>query len=146
MLAPSVLALEPGQAVYVGGSAAVMPETAGTLDTSSPTALLFHYKKPDGSAGQISIEYARVKSASSSREVLHQLGVAPTIAAGLIAAREHRYFLTVTWTDPAGFAQVVQLEVRRQEQQPLLAVLHARMPPPVCPACARPPFNPGVSR
>jgi len=130
-------ALEPNQAVYIGGSAAVAPDTAGTLDTTSPAALVFRFKKSDGTAGEIGIDYASIRSVTPHSEVTHRLGVAPAIAVGLLAARQRRYFVTITWTDPGGIPEVVQMEVARRDQQPLVAVIHARMPR-MCPAAAKP--------
>jgi CDP-diacylglycerol--glycerol-3-phosphate 3-phosphatidyltransferase len=78
--------LEPNEAVYIGGSAAVTPDTVGTLDTTSPAALIFRFKKPDGTPGEISTTYASITNVQPSNEVTHHLGVAPAIAVGLLAA------------------------------------------------------------
>lgn len=128
-------ALEHNQAVYEGGSAAIPVGSLGTFDTSLPTTLLLHFAAPGGAPVQIAIDYASMKTAQPSRQVAHRLGVAPAIAVGLLAAREHRYFLTLTWTDPSGIAQVAVLEVPRNDQAPLLAVIRARMPR-LCPSQA----------
>jgi len=127
---PHVWALESNQAVYIGGSTAVAADTAGSLDTTSPTTLFFRYAKPDGTPGQIGIDYAAIKTAYPSKEVTHHLGVAPAITVGLLAARQRRFFLTLTWTDAAGIGQAAKLEVSKRNQDPLLAVIRARMPHP----------------
>lgn len=126
--ASPAFALEPNQAVYIGGSAAVAPDTIGTLDTTSPKALVFQFKQPDGAAAQITIDYLHIRNVSATNEVTHHLGVAPAIAVGLLAARQRRYFLTITWTDEAGIAQAAQIEVAKRQQQPLATVIRARMP------------------
>jgi hypothetical protein len=126
----AAFALEPNQAVYIGGSVAIPGDTPGRMDTSSPMTLLFHYKKPDGTAGQIGVDYAAIKTAYPGDEVTHHLGVAPAIAVGLIAARRRRYFVTLTWTDEKGISQAAQIEISKHDQQPLLAVIRARMPRP----------------
>jgi hypothetical protein len=120
-------ALEPNQAVYIGGSAAVAPDTVGTVDTTSPTALVFNFKEPDGATAQIAIDYTHIRNICATNEVTHHLGVAPAIAVGLLAVRQRRYFLTITWTDDAGVAQAVEIEVAKREQQPLATVIRARM-------------------
>lgn len=130
----SLLAIEPNHAVYIGGSAAVAPDTIGTLDTTAPAALVFRFTKPDHTAGEVAINYASIKTVQPTNEVMHHLGVAPAIAVGLLAARKHRYFITVTWNDTAGVAQVVQIEVSRRDQNALVAVIRARMPHPCQPA------------
>jgi phosphatidylglycerophosphate synthase len=127
LIALPASALEPNQAVYIGGSAAVAPDTVGTLDTTSPTALVFHFKQPNGGAGQVAIDYTHIRNVSATNEVTHHLGVAPAIAVGLLAVRQRRYFLTITWTDEAGIAQAAQIEVAKREQQPLATVIRARM-------------------
>jgi len=131
------LALEHNQAVYIGGSAPLAPDSTAIVDTASPSTLLLHYRNPDGSLGQVAIDYASIRSAQPTKEVTHHLGVAPAIAVGLMAARQHRYFLTLTWTDAAGAAQVVILETSRRDQDSLLAVIRVRMPHP-CPGPASP--------
>jgi CDP-diacylglycerol--glycerol-3-phosphate 3-phosphatidyltransferase len=141
LIALPASALEPDQAVYIGGSAAVVPDTVGALDTSSPTTLFFHYQKPDGTAGEIGIQYAAIKTAWPSNEVTHHLGVAPAIAVGLLAPRRRRYFITLTWVDEGGIAQAAQLEISKHVQQPVMAVIRARMPQPCQRAstpCVRP--------
>jgi len=141
LMASPAHALDPNQAVYIGGSASVTPDTLGTLDTTSPTALLFRFKQPDGAAAQVSINYGGVHTVNASNEVTHHLGVAPAIAVGLLAARQRRYFVTLTWTDEAGVAQAAQIEVPRREQQPLVTLIRARMPQrcaPLQPPCSRP--------
>lgn len=130
LIALPASALEPNQTAYVGGSAAVAPETVGALDTSSPTTLFFRYQKPDGTAGEIGIHYAAIKTAWPSNEVTHHLGVAPAIAVGLLAPRRRRYFITLTWVDEGGIAQAAQLEIPKHAQQPIMAVIRARMPQP----------------
>ena len=141
LIASPALALEPNQAVYIGGSAAIAPDTLGTLDTTSPTALVFHFKQPDGAAGQVAINYSGIRTVNGRNEVTHHLGVAPAIAVGLLAARQRRYFVTLTWTDEAGVAQAAEIEVPRREQQPLVTLIRARMPQrcvPSQPACSQP--------
>jgi hypothetical protein len=128
--ATQALALDHNQAVYIGGSAAVGSDTPGALDTTSPTTLFFRYRNPDGTAGQIGIDYAAIRNAYMANEATHHLGVAPAIAVGLLAARRHRHFVTITWADPAGIAQVAEIEVSGQDQTSLMAVLRARMRPP----------------
>jgi hypothetical protein len=95
---------------------------------TSSAALVFHFKQSDGAAAQIAIDYAQIRNICATNEVTHHLGVAPAIAVGLLAARQRRYFLTITWTDEAGIAQAVQIEVAKREQQPLATVIRARMP------------------
>ena len=128
--ATQALALDHNQAVYIGGSAAVGSDTPGALDTTSPTTLFFRYRNPDGTAGQIGIDYAAIRNAYMANEATHHLGVAPAIAVGLLAARRHRHFVTITWADPADIAQVAEIEVSGQDQTSLMAVLRARMRPP----------------
>jgi hypothetical protein len=135
------LALEPGQAVYIGGSAAIAADTPGTMDTTSSPTLFFRYKKPDGNVGDIGIDYSAIKTAYANNEVRHHLGVAPAIAVGLLAARQRRYFVTLAWTDKEGTPQAAKIEISKRDQDTLMAVIHARMPQPCqrTPSpCARP--------
>lgn len=128
LIASPALALDPNQALYIGGSPAIAPDTLGTLDTTQPTALIFHVKQPDGAARELAIKYSSIHTVDARNEVTHHLGVAPAIAVGLLAARQRRYFITLTWTDEAGVAQAAEIEVPRREQQPLLTIIRARMP------------------
>ena len=141
LVSSPALALDSRQAAYIGGSAAITPETVGTFDTTSPTELIFHFKQPDGAAGQLAINYSGIHTVDARNEVTHHLGVAPAIAVGLLAARQRRYFVTVTWTDEAGVAQAAELEVSKRQQQPLVTIIRARMPQrcaPSQPPCSRP--------
>jgi uncharacterized protein YcfJ len=46
----------------------VARDTAGVLDTTSPSALEFEYRKPDGSAGKIEMQYADIVSIEPTQE------------------------------------------------------------------------------
>jgi phosphatidylglycerophosphate synthase len=129
LMAPhSAWAIEPGQAMYTGGTAAIAQDNMGVLDFASPKALVFRYKKPDGMPGELDVDYTKLNSFEYRNEVTHHLGVLPAIAVGLVAARQRRYFFSISYTDETGAAQVAIFEVAKRDQPAVMAVLHARSP------------------
>ena len=121
-------AMEPGQAGYAGGTAGIATGTFGVLDTTSPTLLIFKLKKPDGTPGQIEIEYKNIRNFESRNEVAHHLGVLPAIAVVLAAPRVRRYFFTINYADSGDAVQVAIFEVSKRDQPAVLAILRARGP------------------
>jgi hypothetical protein len=125
MAAPA-FAVQPGQAGYEGGTAAVARDTVGSFDLTSPTTLVFQFHRADGGSGQIAIDYAKVRSYEYQDEVTHHLGLLPAIGVGLVTHRERRYTFTITYGDSADVAQVAIFEVAKTDETAFRAVLHAR--------------------
>ncbi len=121
-------AIEPGQVAYVGGTAAVASNTIGTLDTMSPTTLIFEYKGPNGTPGQIDIKYESIRSFEYRNDVRHHLGVLPAIAVGLLAARQRTYTFSISYADSSEAVQVAIFDVAKRDQPAILQVLRARDP------------------
>ena len=121
-------AVEAGHAVYTGGSMSVGKDTAGALDTTSPTALVFKFAGTGGGSGEFGIDYASMRAFEYHDEVAHHLGVLPLIAVGLVVSRERRYFFTITYADSSAVTQVAIFEVSRSDVAALKALLQARAP------------------
>lgn len=122
------LAVEPGHAAYVGGTTGVAQDTEGTLDTTSTTALIFRYNGANGLPGEIPIDYDAMRNFDATDEVTHHLGVLPAIGVGMVAHRQRRYLLTITYTDGSNAVQVAIFEVARKDQPTLAAIIVARSP------------------
>jgi hypothetical protein len=102
-----VLAVENGQAMYVGGSApGVNAGVAGKLDTTSETALIFEY-----SGNKLEIPYSAIQSFEYSREVTRHLGALPMVAVGMFKMQSHRHFLCISYRDSNSVEQAIVLEV-----------------------------------
>ena len=100
-IAAPAFALEPGHDVYDGGTATTVPQgSPGSLDTSSPTTLIFK-----ASSGEINIPYQSIQSMQYSTELARHLGAVPAAAAGLVRHRERKHYLTINYQDAAGTAQ-----------------------------------------
>ncbi len=121
-------AIEAGQVVYAGGSAGISSDTIGTLDTTSPTTLIFKYIRPNGTPGQIDIKYENIRSFEYRNDVRHHLGVLPAIAVGLLAARQRTYTFSISYADSSEAVQVAIFDVAKRDQPAILQVLRARDP------------------
>jgi CDP-diacylglycerol--glycerol-3-phosphate 3-phosphatidyltransferase len=127
LLASPALAMEPGHAAYAGGSAGIALDTPGTLDTTSATELVFLYKVP-GRMGEIAIAYAKIRTFEARNDVVRHLGFLPALGAGLVAARQRRYTLTISYADASDAMQAAILQVSERDQHALQAILRARAP------------------
>ncbi len=118
------LAVEDGQAIYVGGSVAgVTAGVIGHLDTTSDTELIFQY-----SGNKLAIPYNAIQSFEYSRDVTRHLGVLPAIAAGLLKARRHQHFFRISYRDSNQVEQAAVFEVPKHMPRTLRAVLETRAP------------------
>lgn len=127
LVAPA-FALEPGQAAYEGGTATITLDTPGTLDTTSSTDLVFKYKEASGAPGEVRIAYAKIRSFEPRQDVVRHLGFLPAVGVGLVAARQRRYTLTISYTDASDTVQVAIIEVAQREQLAVESILRARAP------------------
>lgn len=128
LAARPAFAIEPGHAAYSGGTAGVATDTSGTLDTTSPAMLIFRYNQPNGSPGQIAIDYTKIRSIESRHDVVRHLGFLPALTVGLVAARQRHYTLSITYADSADVMQVAIFEVAQREQTTLQRIVKARAP------------------
>jgi hypothetical protein len=125
------LAVEEGQVVYVGGSAAgVSAGVVGRLDTTAETALIFEY-----SGNKLAIPYGSIQSFEYSKEVTRHLGVLPAIAVGTLKMRKHQHFFRISYRDSNHVEQAVVFEVPKHMPRTLKAVLQTRAPR-ACGPCA----------
>jgi CDP-diacylglycerol--glycerol-3-phosphate 3-phosphatidyltransferase len=127
LLTAPAFAMEPGQAAFAGGTAGIAQDTPGTLDTRSATELVFHYKA-SGGTGEIAIPYARIRTFEARNDVVRHLGFLPALGAGLVAARQRRYTLAISYADTSDAMQVAILQVAERDQHALEAILRARAP------------------
>ena len=128
LLTAPLFALEPGQAAYAGGTAKVALDTPGTLDVTSPTELTFQYKEPNGTSAEILIPYAAIRSFEPRQDVVRHLGFLPALGVGLVAARQRRYTVTISYADSSNAMQVAIIEVARSDQTAIQSILRARAP------------------
>jgi hypothetical protein len=131
LFAAPAFAVEPGHAAYAayaGGTAGVALDTPGTLNATSPAELMFKYKAADGTPGEIAVPYAKIRSFELRNDTVHRLGVLPTIAAGLVAARMRRDTVTITYADPSDAVQLAVFQMARRDQTIMQGILRARAP------------------
>jgi phosphatidylglycerophosphate synthase len=126
LLAAPAYALGPGQAIYAGGTAAIATDTAGSLDTTSPAALQFQYKRSGGATGRLGIEYTKIYGIEPSQQAVHPLGLLPWIAVSLVAHQQTRYLVTLRYADADGTAQLAVFQVSRRDQPILVGIVNAR--------------------
>jgi hypothetical protein len=126
--AAPAFAVEPGQAAYAGGTAGIALDTLGTLDTASPTQLIFQYKAPGGASGEIAIPYEKIRTFELRDDVVRHLGFLPALGAGLVAARQRRYTVTISYADSADVKQVAILQMVERDQRTMEGILRSRAP------------------
>lgn len=117
-------AVESGQVLYIGGSAANMKDgTLGRFDTSSRDEIAFV-----SSGAKFTIPFASLDSYESSDRVARHLGVLPAVAVGLVRRRQRRHFLEFHYQDENHVAQVAIFEVPKDMPLTLLGILQVRAP------------------
>jgi len=123
-LALPLAAVEDGQVMYAGGTAAALRAgVIGRLDTTPETALIFEY-----SGTKLPIPYADIQSFAYSTEVTRHLGVLPAIGVGLVKMRRHRHYFRISYRGTDNVPQVAVFEVPKHMPRTLQAVLEARVP------------------
>src|SRR5262245_13633529 len=131
-LAAPVLAsgVEGADVKYVGGTIANMREGAvGRLDTTASTALVF-----EQGGSRLEIPYASMQRYQYTQPLARRMGVAATIAVGIVKRRQRRHIVEVYFRDTGGMNQVAVFEVSKQRAASVVAVLNARVNRPVRPA------------
>jgi hypothetical protein len=131
-LAAPVLAsgVEGADVKYVGGTLASMKEGAvGRLDTAASTALVF-----EQGGSRLEIPYASMQRYQYTQPLARRMGVAATIAVGIVKRRQRRHIVEVYFRDTAGMNQVAVFEVSKQRASLVVAALSARVNRPVRPA------------
>ncbi len=122
-------AIEPGQEVtYAGGTAKVAADTVGILDTTSGVDLVFRYKEPGGASAELAMPYAKIRSFEPRNDVVRHLGFLPALAAALVAARQRRHTVAISYADASDTVQLAILQMTEREQTELKEILRARAP------------------
>ena len=123
-LSSTAFAVTGNQVIYVGGSVAgSKPGDSGTFDVSAAKQMVFV-----GTNGKVAIEYEKIRSIKYRNQLTRHLGVAPTIAVGLLRHRERTHLFTLTYVDETGVMQAAVFEVAKEAPQTLIAVFAARVP------------------
>jgi CDP-diacylglycerol--glycerol-3-phosphate 3-phosphatidyltransferase len=128
LLTGPAFAMEPGHAAYAGGTAKIALNTPGTLDATSPVELIFKYSGSNGTPGEARIAYAKIRSIEPRQDVVRHLGFLPAVAVGLVAARQRRYTVTISYTDSTDAMQVAIFQMAPRDQRIVQGILHARAP------------------
>jgi hypothetical protein len=107
--------------VYAGGTLPTpAPGAQVTLDLSSPDALILHAESTT-----IRVPWSSITRWGCFRQNKHRLGVLPTIAAGMFAARIHDHYFDVSWLDADGHTQAILLQIPRDLPKTIHVVLDA---------------------
>jgi hypothetical protein len=115
---------------YVGGTVPNVTEgQVGRLDTTVDRNLVFEY-----GSSRVEIPYASMQRYQYTQRLARRMGVAPTIAVGIVKRRQRRHIVEVFFRDASGVNQVAVFEVSKDRAAPVVAVLNARVPHPVRPS------------
>ena len=113
---------------YVGGTIANMKDGAvGRLDMAGNTFVF------DSGGSRAEIPYASIQRFQYTQPLARRLGVAATIAVGIVKRRQRLHVVEVYFRDTAGANQVGVFEVSKDRPASVVAVLHARVPRPARP-------------
>ena len=123
LASPALAGGVEGTAVmYVGGTVQNVTEgQVGRLDTTVDRSLVFEY-----GSSRLEIPYASMQRYQYTQRLARKLGVAPTIAVGIIKRRQRRHMVEVYFRDESGVNQVAVFEVSKDRAAPVIAVLNAR--------------------
>ncbi len=111
-----------GEAMYVGGTIAGLPEaTMGKLDTNSEKVLVF-----DSPKGRFEIAYENVTSLEYGQKAGRRLGVALTLTIWALLSKKRKHFLTIGFTDANDKPQGVVLEIPKGTAKSFITILEVR--------------------
>ena len=111
-----------GEAMYVGGTIAGLPEgTMGRLDTKSDKVLVFESPK-----GKFEIPYENVTSLEYGQKAGRRLGVALTLTIWALLSKKRKHFLTIGFTDVNEKPQGVVLEIPKGTAKSFITIIEVR--------------------
>lgn len=114
--------VKSGEAMYVGGTIAGLPEaTIGKLDTNSDKVLVFESPK-----GRFEIPYENVTSLEYGQKAGRRLGVALTLSIWALLSKKRKHFLTIGFTDENEKPQGVVLEIPKGTAKSFITIIEVR--------------------
>jgi hypothetical protein len=114
--------VKSGQAMYVGGTIAGLPEaTMGRLDSKSDKVLVF-----ESPQGRFEIPYENVTSLEYGQKAGRRLGVALTITIWALLSKKRKHFLTIGFTDENEKPQGVVLEIPKGTAKTFITIIEVR--------------------
>ena len=111
-----------GEAMYVGGTIAGLPEaTMGKLDTKSDKVLVFESPK-----GRFEVAYENVTSLEYGQKAGRRVGVAIVISVWALFSKKRKHFLTIGFTDQNEKPQGVVLEIPKGTAKSFITIIEVR--------------------
>jgi hypothetical protein len=126
---PLTAAVEGKRAMYVGGTAAVIPEKQqGTLETSGASGFVFTWDK-----GKWNLPFANIKKMVYREKAGRHVGAAVAITAAIgvagllvLMAKKKKHYLSLEWKDESGQAQVAEFELSKDAFENVIADLEEK--------------------
>lgn len=114
--------VKSGEAMYVGGTIAGLPEaTMGKLNTESDKVLVFESPK-----GRFEIPFENVTSLEYGQKAGRRLGVALTLTIWALLSKKRKHFLTIGFTDDNEKPQGVVLEIPKGTAKSFITIIEVR--------------------
>ena len=114
--------VKSGEAMYVGGTIAGLPEaTMGKLNTESDKVLVF-----DSPKGRFEIPYENVTSLEYGQKAGRRVGVAIVISVWALFSKKRKHFLTIGFTDDNDKPQGVVLEIPKGTAKSFITIIEVR--------------------
>lgn len=104
----SFAAVRGGKAMYVGGTAALDPNTQGAMELTDAGSLTFVAKK-----GRIEIPYSAVSSLEYGQKAGRRVGVAVAISPFALLSKKRKHYLTVAYQGADGASQGAVFELAK---------------------------------
>jgi len=108
--------------MYVGGTYSELPDkTKGHLDLSAAETAIFQSKK-----GTFEIPYKSIKSVEYGQKAGRRVGVALAVSPLALFSKKRKHYVSIAFTDKAGNAQGIVLEVGKGRVHSLVATFEQR--------------------
>lgn len=110
--------------MYVGGTLTAVPEkTEGQLDTSTPEALIFSFKKGKNT---VPIPYKGITSIEYGQKAGRRVGVALAVSPVALFSKKRRHYLSLTFVDESGAKQGAVFELSKGTVQPVVMSIETK--------------------
>ena len=120
---PAANALDKEKAMYVGGTANVVPKSEGTLATSDHDKLLFIAEK---GGGVIEIPWKSIDEAEYGQKVGRRMKTAIFLSPIALFSKARKHYLTISYKDKKDEMQSVVFELGKELVRTTLTVVETR--------------------
>jgi hypothetical protein len=122
-MTPAASAVDKEKAVYVGGTAQVVPKSEGTLATSDAEKLMFIAEK---GGGIIEIPWKKIDDAEYGQKVGRHVKTAIFLTPLALFSKSRKHYLTISYKDKSNELQSAVFELGKELVRTTLTVVETR--------------------